>query len=76
MNYKPVILAGGAGNSSHLLEALQDSRVDAVATANLFNFIGNGLRDARESLVSSGIVLPMWDLTIFTNHLVDDSKSL
>jgi cyclase len=73
---KPVILAGGAGNSSHLLEALQDSRVDAVATANLFNFIGNGLRDARESLVSSGIVLPMWDLEIFTNHLVNDGKSL
>ena len=73
---KPVILAGGAGNSSHLLEALQDPRVDAVATANLFNFIGNGLRDARKSLVSSGIVLPMWDHEMFTSHLINDGKSL
>lgn len=73
---KPVILAGGAGNSSHLLEAFQDSRVDAVATANLFNFVGNGLRDARKALVSSGIVLPMWDLEMLTKHLAIDGKSL
>jgi len=73
---KPVILAGGAGNSSHLLEAFQDSRVDAVATANLFNFVGNGLRDARKALVSSGIVLPMWDLEMLTKHLSIGGKSL
>jgi cyclase len=73
---KPVILAGGAGNSSHLLEAFQDSRVDAVATANLFNFVGNGLRDARKALVSSGIVLPMWDPEMLTKHLAIGGKSL
>jgi cyclase len=58
---KPVILAGGAGNAMHLSAGLQDSRVDGVATANLFNFVGNGLKEARETLVSSGIVLPMWE---------------
>jgi len=73
---KPVILAGGAGNSSHLLEAFQDSRVDAVSTANLFNFVGNGLRDARKALVSSGIVLPMWDPEMLTKHLAIGGKSL
>lgn len=59
---KPVIVAGGAGNSSHLLTALQDIRVDAVATANLFNFVGDGLQRARELLVRQGIILPMWEL--------------
>jgi cyclase len=66
---KPVILAGGAGNASHLLIAMDDARVDAVATANLFNFVGNGLKLARQSLVANGIVLPMWDIHLLEQHL-------
>lgn len=56
----PVIMAGGAGNSSHLHEALSDIRVDAVATANLFNFIGDGLRLARRDLRDLTIDLAGW----------------
>jgi imidazole glycerol-phosphate synthase subunit HisF len=56
----PIILAGGAGNSKHLAEALIDLRVDAVATANLFNFVGDGLMKARKSVDASGIVLAKW----------------
>jgi imidazole glycerol-phosphate synthase subunit HisF len=72
---KPVILAGGAGNASHLLAGLRDQRVDAVATANLFNFVGDGLKNARQTLVSSGIVLPMWDVNFLENNLRNDGKS-
>ncbi len=61
----PVILAGGVGNSKHLLEGLNDHRVDAVATANLFNFIGDGLEKARNELLQKGIPLPRWDLQYF-----------
>jgi cyclase len=56
----PLILAGGAGNVSHLAIGLADSRVDAVATAHLFNFVGDGLKQARTSLLSSGIELAKW----------------
>ncbi len=73
---RPVILAGGAGNPGHLLIGLQHSRVDAVATANLFNFVGNGLKEARNTLVSHGIVLPMWDVRILEEHLQVDSGSM
>ena len=66
---KPIILAGGAGNASHLVEGLGDSRVDAVATANLFNFVGDGLKKARQTLVADGIVLPMWDVLLLERHL-------
>jgi cyclase len=59
---KPLILAGGAGNSDHLLHGLKDSRIDAVATANLFNFVRDGLYKARQELVANGVVLPIWDL--------------
>jgi cyclase len=58
---KPVILLGGVGNALHLKEAIVDQRVDAVATANLFNFIGDGLKQARKSLINSKIDLPFWD---------------
>lgn len=56
----PVIFAGGVGNSQHLMVGLQDPRVDAVATAHLFNFVGDGLAKARSNIVSSGIHLAHW----------------
>lgn len=58
----PVILAGGVGNSSHLAQGIADARVDATATAHLFNFVGDGLKQARKSLVASGVELPVWDI--------------
>ena len=56
----PIILAGGAGNASHIAEGLSDLRVDAVATAHLFNFIGDGLKQARYSLLSAKFNLAEW----------------
>ena len=59
----PVILAGGVGNSSHLLAGIKDPRVDAVVTAHLFNFVGNGLEKARGAILSEGIPLAYWPST-------------
>lgn len=56
----PVILSGGVGNWSHLARGLDDPRVDAVATAHLFNFVGDGLRRARECLIQKGFRLALW----------------
>ena len=56
----PIILSGGAGNASHMEIGLRDQRVDAVATAHLFNFVGNGLQEARNFLLSSEINLASW----------------
>lgn len=53
----PVILAGGAGNSKHLIEAALCPNVDAVATANLFNFIGQALPNSRAEMQNKGIHL-------------------
>lgn len=63
----PVILAGGAGNWHHLLEGLQHGMVDAAATGNLFNFIGNGFPKARVHLLESGINLAKWVSTDFVD---------
>ncbi len=49
----PLIIAGGAGNEKHLMEGLKVNGIDAVATANLFNFVGNGLPEARKWIISN-----------------------
>ncbi len=59
---KPLIMAGGAGNSKHLSEGLSDSGVDAVATAHLFNFVGKGLYQSRSQLIDNGFDLALWDM--------------
>lgn len=56
----PTILAGGAGHSQHLIAGLLDERVSAVATAHLFNFVGDGLKKARESIRWRGVDLANW----------------
>ncbi|MCW8310898.1 imidazole glycerol phosphate synthase cyclase subunit [Sphingobacterium sp. InxBP1] len=58
----PIIIAGGAGNENHLLEALQKEEISAVATANLFNFIGDGLPNARKHIINFGENIANWDV--------------
>lgn len=69
---KPVILAGGVGNATHLAIGLADPRVDAVATAHLFNFVKDGLKQARQTLISNGVDLPLWDIQLLEHHLSND----
>jgi cyclase len=57
----PLIIAGGAGNQKHLIEGLSLDNVDAVATANLFNFVGNGLPKARTEILASNGNLANWE---------------
>lgn len=56
----PMIIAGGAGNEKHLSEGLQIDNVNAVATANLFNFIGDGLPKARKKILEEGLNIAKW----------------
>ncbi|NQX55247.1 imidazole glycerol phosphate synthase subunit HisF [Pedobacter panaciterrae] len=58
----PLIIAGGAGNEKHLIDGLKLSGVSAVATANLFNFIGDGLPIARKHIINSGENIANWDV--------------
>ncbi len=57
----PIIMAGGVGFASHLIAGLEEIRIDAVATAHLFNFVGDGLKNARDEVGKRGIPLPQWD---------------
>lgn len=56
----PLLIMGGAGNEQHLLEGLSQDGVSAVVTANLFNFIGNGLPNARKYMLENNANLARW----------------
>ena len=56
----PLIVAGGAGNQQHLLKGIKTKGVSAIATANLFNFIGESLPKARQHLIQNGANLVEW----------------
>lgn len=62
----PLIIAGGAGNEKHLIEGLKIPEVSAVATANLFNFIGDGIPNARNKVIEAGLNVTDWSKQIIT----------
>ena len=62
----PLIIAGGAGNEKHLIEGLKIPEVSAVATANLFNFIGDGIPNARNKVIEAGLNVTDWSKQITT----------
>jgi cyclase len=77
----PIILAGGAGKYQHFARGLLDAHVDAVATAHLFNFVGDGLEMARNKLLEDGFDLARWNVTeainmrnIFSKADVNENK--
>jgi len=57
---KPIIYAGGAGNYKHLLEAFKKKKIDSISTANLLNFVGDGLQEARKLIIKKNIKLAKW----------------
>ncbi len=59
LNNFPIIIAGGAGNWRHLLSGLKNKDINAVSTANLLNFIGDGFKQARIELTKR-FDLPKW----------------
>ena len=57
---KPIILSGGAGNYKHFIKILNSSKISAISTSNLLNFVGDGLKNLREELINKKIDLPSW----------------
>lgn len=57
----PLIFAGGAGNEAHLIDGLKENSINAVATANLFNFVGDGLPNARKKIIETGLNIANWN---------------
>lgn len=50
----PIIWSGGAGKPEHF-SILKDKKISALATGNLFNFLGDGLLELRKKLINKKI---------------------
>ena len=61
---KSVIISGGCGNAKHIFEGINKKNIDAVSTANLLNFVGDGLKLARDEILEQKDNLPVWDVKI------------
>ena len=57
----PVIASGGVGKYEHLADGIVRGKASAVSTANLFNFIEDGLSEARIAIQDRGIKMAKWD---------------
>lgn len=55
-----VIVMGGVGKPAHVVQAFSHREIDAVATANLLNFVGIGLSAVRTECIAHGIPLANW----------------
>lgn len=62
---KPVLMMGGAGKPEHIYKTLMEKKVSGVVTANLFNFLGDGLQKARDAAIEKKIRLPNFEKTLF-----------
>jgi cyclase len=58
----PVIASGGAGKYKHFVEGVQKAGASAVSTANLFNFIADGLIEVRKTMIDRGLRMATWNL--------------
>lgn len=58
---KPIIISGGCGNHNHIKEGLKKKGINAVSTANLFNFINNGFKIVREELFKDNFEITKWN---------------
>jgi len=57
----PVIASGGAGKYEHFVDGIQKAGAPAVSTANLFNFIADGLIEVRKTMIKKGLKMASWD---------------
>ena len=62
----PVIASGGVGDFRHFLEGLQIENVTGVSTANIFNFLGDGLTKARDFIQKNDVQLAYWNFDAIT----------
>jgi imidazole glycerol-phosphate synthase subunit HisF len=51
----PVIASGGAGELSHLVDAVEEGGADAVLCASIFHYGQHTVREAKESMRAAGI---------------------
>jgi cyclase len=61
---KPLLIMGGAGKPEHIINCLNFKKVSGIVTANLFNFLGDGLNKIRNQAITNGICMAKFDASL------------
>jgi cyclase len=61
---KPLLIMGGAGKPEHIINCLKFKKISGVVTANLFNFLGDGLNKIRNEAITNGIPIAKFDTNL------------
>jgi cyclase len=64
----PIIASGGVGKYEHFIYCMKNGYATATATANIYNFIVDGLIKARQNIQKQGIELATWDYNLQKFH--------
>ncbi|MDR1236225.1 MAG: hypothetical protein LBJ96_04420 [Holosporaceae bacterium] len=64
----PIIAYGGGGRYDHFVKVYNECNIEAAATADLFNFMGDGLMETRRFIENSNIPMAKWDIDFFRNN--------
>lgn len=67
----PVIANGGCGQFIQFVKVFQECKVSAAATSDLFNFMCDGLQEAREFVRNNEVKLAKWDVDYFKGKKVE-----
>ena len=65
----PIIASGGVGDFEHFVAGMQIEGMTGASTANIFNFIGEGLTEARNHILSRSIHLGEWNFNVLTGSV-------
>lgn len=60
----PIIASGGVGDYEHFVMGMKIPGVTGASTANIFNFIGEGLTESRNYILKQSIPLAEWDFNV------------
>jgi len=66
---KPLLLMGGAGKPEHIINCLNIKKISGVVTANLFNFLGDGLNKIRNEAIINGISIAKFDTNLVCKNV-------
>lgn len=61
----PIIANGGCGRFDQFVQVYQDTDIKAAATADLFNFMCDGLQEARKYIKKENCSMAKWDIEKF-----------
>lgn len=67
----PIIASGGVGDYDHFVTGMQIDGVTGASTANIFNFIGEGLTESRNYILSKSMPLAKWDFNVLTEKYTE-----